>query len=151
MFTYGNGSVHVFGAGLDIELRQSCYNMIRRIKCAYNSGLLGGNFGIEFGDGSVYNNVTIEESIIAYGWSRSKGGGIRFLTGLGYLSPYCNEVNRAEERTTLNLRNTSIFSNIAYYEGGGLAIDLTPSCYNTHVNINNVTLSENLALYVTVI
>jgi len=85
---------------------------IRRIKCAYNSGLLGGNLGIEFPDGSVYNNVTIEESIIAYGWSRSKGGGIRFLTG--YLSP-CNDINRGEalEQTTLYLRNTLIFSNFA--------------------------------------
>ena len=112
-FIYGNGSV--FGAGLDIELQQSCYNMqinIRRIKCAYNSGLLGGNFDIEFRNDSVYNNVTIEESIIAYGWSRSNGGGIRFLKDSGYLSP-CNEVNRAEERTTLYLRNTYIFSNFA--------------------------------------
>ena len=147
-----NGYGGIYGAGLEILPQQSCYHLrinIRRIKCFYNTGKLGGNIGILVKNGTVYNNVTIEESIIAYGASQFYGGGISFVTNSDFFGyPFsCSDVNQAEVRTTLYLRNTRILSNVAIRSGGGVAIAMAHSCYNTHVHISNVTLSKNVALY----
>ena len=145
-FLYGYGGQ--FGAGLSILMVQICYRMqinIRRIKCLHNNGTIGGNVFILAGRDTLHNTVTIEESIIAHGRSLDYGGGVAFANYLA-VSP-CSDV-KAEEQTILRLINTHIYSNTALNGGGGgVSIALAQSCYKTHVYIDNVTLSENVALH----